>query len=116
MITAPLELQEVLFDMQMQQYQPVIAHPERYVYLKNRLEFFEELKNAGAQLQLNLLSLIGYYGPQVQQIAEYLLKHNLYDYAGTDLHGPRHLEKLKDLSRAPLYSMLKEASLKNTWL
>lgn len=113
MITAPLELQEVLFEMQLQQYQPVLAHPERYVYLRSRMEFFEEIKSAGALFQLNLLSLTGYYGTHVRELAEYLLKNGMYDYAGTDLHGHRHLEKLKTLSATPLYTALKEANLKN---
>ncbi|ANE52468.1 tyrosine-protein phosphatase [Flavisolibacter tropicus] len=116
MITAPLDLQDVLFEMQLQHYQPIIAHPERYVYLRSRLEFFEELKHAGAHLQLNLLSLTGHYGVHVRELAEYLLKNGLYDYAGTDLHGPRHIEKLKTLSSSPLYSILKDANLKNTSL
>jgi len=113
MLTAPLDLQDVLFEMQLQQYQPIIAHPERYVYLRSRLEFFEEIKNAGAQLQLNLLSLTGYYGAHVRDLAEYLLKNGMYDYAGTDLHGHRHIEKLKTLSGTPLYALLRESNLKN---
>jgi tyrosine-protein phosphatase YwqE len=116
MITAPLDLQDVLFEMQLQHYQPIIAHPERYVYLRSRMEFFEELKNAGAQFQLNLLSITGHYGAHVRELAEYLLQKGMYDYAATDLHGPRHIEKLKTLTSAPLYTTLKEANLKNALL
>lgn len=104
MITAPLDLQRMLFEMQIQGYQPVIAHPERYIYLNRNKEFFEELKNSGCYFQLNLLSLIGYYGDSVLELAEYLIKKNLYDYAGTDLHNERQL---------PLYQKLAtSASLK----
>ena len=116
MLTAPLDLQDVLFEMQLQQYQPVLAHPERYIYLRSRIEYFEEIKNAGAQFQLNLLSLTGYYGAHARDLAEYLLQKGMYDYAGTDLHGHRHLEKLKTLSSAPTYTALKEANLKNATL
>src|ERR1043165_8509092 len=66
LVSAPLDLQQVLFEMQVQNYQPVIAHPERYVYLSNRKEIFDELKKAGCYFQLNLLSLTGYYGKPVQ--------------------------------------------------
>src|SRR5688572_4983731 len=62
MITAPMDLQQVLFEMQIQNYQPVIAHPERYIYLTQSKQFFDELKDAGCLFQLNLLSLTGYYG------------------------------------------------------
>jgi protein-tyrosine phosphatase len=114
MLTAPLDLQEVLFEMQMQNYQPVIAHPERYVYLSRRKEAFDELKNTGCFLQLNLLSLTGHYGSQVQELAEYLLKKDYYDFAGTDLHHHRHLAALQKMGSSPLLKRLKDSgSLKN---
>ena len=108
MVTAPMDLQQILFEMQIQGYQPVIAHPERYAYLSHRRQFFDELKEAGCLLQLNLLSLGGYYGKPVQELAEHLLKQNSYSLAGTDLHGDRHLAALQKLSASPLYARLKE--------
>lgn len=113
MITAPMDLQDVLFEMQMQDYQPLIAHPERYVYLSRKKEFFSDLKTSGCQLQLNLLSLAGYYGPQVQELAEYLLKQDLYDYVGTDLHNGRHLEALKKLPAAIIKKIQDGGRIKN---
>ncbi|HVK97684.1 MAG TPA: CpsB/CapC family capsule biosynthesis tyrosine phosphatase [Flavisolibacter sp.] len=109
MVVAPMDLQQVLFEMQIQNYQPVIAHPERYIYLKQKKSFFDELKNAGAFLQLNLLSLTGYYGKAVQELAEYLVKKDMYDYAGTDLHNERHLEGLQRLSNSPMLDRLKDS-------
>jgi tyrosine-protein phosphatase YwqE len=117
MITAPMDLQQVLFEMQIQGYQPVIAHPERYIYLLQRKQFFDELQEAGCLFQLNLLSLSGYYGKSVQELAEYLLKGNYYSLAGTDLHGERHLAALQKLSSSTLYQRLREAGyMKNSSL
>jgi tyrosine-protein phosphatase YwqE len=114
MITAPMDLMEVFFEMQLQGYQPVVAHPERYIYLHNRKSFFDDLKNSGCLFQLNLLSLTPHYGTSVQALAEYLLKQELYDYAGTDLHGEKHLLALQQLGASPLYHRLKESGqLKN---
>ena len=114
MLTAPLDLQEVLFEMQMQNYQPVIAHPERYTYLSRRKDFFEDLKNAGGLFQLNLLSLTGHYGSAVQELAEYLLKKDYYDFAGTDLHHHRHLAALQKLGSSAWLKRLKDSGrLKN---
>jgi tyrosine-protein phosphatase YwqE len=114
MIMAPMDLQEVFFEMQMQGYQPVIAHPERYAYLNRNRGFYGVLKDAGYLFQLNLLSLTGYYGPDVQELSEYLLEQDFYDFAGTDLHHVKHLALLQRLSSAPLYQRLKEYSgLKN---
>jgi protein-tyrosine phosphatase len=108
MITAPLDLQEILFDLQMEGYQPVIAHPERYVYLSRRKEFFEELRAAGCLFQLNLLSLAGHYGSSVQDLAEYLMKGDFYEFAGTDMHSLRHLELMQKLP-APLINRLRDS-------
>lgn len=117
MVTAPLDLQQVLFEMQIQGYQPIIAHPERYIYLSHRKHFFDELQSSGCQFQLNLLSLTGYYGKSVQELAEYLLKGNYYSYAGTDLHGDRHLSHLQKLGGSSLYQRLRETGfLKNSSL
>ncbi|RYZ30951.1 MAG: capsular biosynthesis protein [Chitinophagaceae bacterium] len=117
MVTAPLDLQQVLFEMQIQGYQPIIAHPERYIYLSHRKHFFDELQSTGCLFQLNLLSLTGYYGKSVQELAEYLLKGNYYSYAGTDLHGDRHLAGLQKLAGSSLYQRLREGGfLKNSSL
>ncbi len=114
MINAPFDLQDVLFQMQLQGYRPLIAHPERYIYLTNRKSFFETLKAGGCFFQLNLLSIAGHYGSSVQALAGHLLKEKMYDYAGTDLHGERHLHALQGLAASPLYRQLQESEqLKN---
>jgi tyrosine-protein phosphatase YwqE len=107
MVTAPFDLGEVLFELQLQNYQPVIAHPERYIYLRNKKAFFDELKEHGCYFQLNLLSLVGHYGASVQELAEYLVKKDHYDFAGTDMHSERHLALLQKLSLAPYFTRLK---------
>jgi protein-tyrosine phosphatase len=117
MVTAPLDLQQVLFDMQIQGYQPVIAHPERYIYLTRKKEFFDELKDAGCFFQLNLLSLTGHYGRSVQELAEYLIGRKYYNFAGTDLHNERHLQALQKLGGSASYKRLRDSGiLKNNVL
>ena len=109
MVTAPFELQKTIFEMQMQEYQPVLAHPERYTYLNRNRSTFEDLKTAGCLFQLNLLSLTGYYGRSVQELAEYLLKNNYYELAGTDLHHPQQLSSLQKLTSSPFYTTMKDS-------
>ncbi len=113
MITAPMELQSIIFEMEIQYYQPVIAHPERYIYLARKKEFFDDLKSAGCFFQLNLLSLSGMYGASVQELAEYLLKKNYYDYVGTDMHHVRHLEALHKIPPASLKKLQDSGTIKN---
>jgi tyrosine-protein phosphatase YwqE len=100
MASEPIDFKELLFEMQMQNYQPVIAHPERYVYHERNKEFFEQLKSAGYFFQLNIMSLAGAYGKSVNELAKYFIKHQYYELAGTDLHNPHHLEHLHNSSVA----------------
>lgn len=113
MVNMPMDLQEVLFEMQMQNYQPVLAHPERYTYLYRRKEFFDQLKDAGCYFQLNLLSLSGHYGEDVQKLADYLLKQNYYDLAGTDLHNSRHLSLLQKVPLSQIKRLQDSGTIKN---
>ena len=91
-----MSLKEILFEMQMQGYQPVIAHPERYIYLQYNKEFYEELKDIGCLFQLNLLSLSNHYGKSVHELTQHLIKKGYYDLVGTDLHNNRHLEAISN--------------------
>ena len=117
MLSAPFDLQEMLFEMQLQNYQPVIAHPERYSYLNRKREVFDELRQSGCLFQLNLLSLQGYYGNAVQELAEYLLKKDYYDFAGSDLHHERHMAGLQKLKSAGwMRKLMDSGSIKNQTL
>lgn len=92
------KLDEYLFQMQVNGYRPILAHPERYTYYLRNFERFEDLKNRGCKLQLNLLSLTGHYGKEVRDLAIKMLDANLYDFVGTDTHNLGHIEKLKTLT------------------
>lgn len=98
MASEPIDFKELLFEMQMQNYQPVIAHPERYVYHERNKEFFEELKSAGYFFQLNIMALAGAYGKSVNELAKYFIRHQYYELAGTDLHNPHQLTHLHNQS------------------
>lgn len=93
-IAPPRNLKDMLFEMQIKGYRPILAHPERYNYLVSQKEWYDELKEVGCYFQLNLLSLTGYYGKITQELAQYLIKKKYIDLLGTDLHHERHLEAL----------------------
>jgi protein-tyrosine phosphatase len=112
-----LSLKDILFDLQMQGYQPIIAHPERYIYLENHKAFYDELKDIGCLFQLNLLSLSSYYGRTAHDLAQYLIRKGYYDLVGTDLHHVRHLEALRNPSlTAPLQKLLESGKIRNAEL
>ena len=79
----------------MKNYQIILAHPERYRYFHKDTKKFNKLKESGVYFQLNLMSLTGYYGKEIQKIAEQLLENDLYDFTGTDIHNERHIEELR---------------------
>ncbi len=99
-------VKQSLFDLQMGGYQPVIAHPERYVYLHKRYELLHTCKENGCLFQMNLYSAFGGYGKIVGEIANYLLEHDFYDFIGTDLHHIRQLERLRQLPYKPALEKL----------
>lgn len=92
----PYNIKDVLFEMTMQGYQPIIAHPERYIYFEQAKDFYDELKDSGHYFQLNTNSLSGYYGKSAEKLAQYLLKKDYYNFLGSDLHHFRHIEALSN--------------------
>ncbi len=117
MVFPSLSTKDILFEMQMQGYQPIIAHPERYVYLQQNKEFYQELKDIGCLFQLNILALRGYYGRAVRELADYLLENGYYDLLGTDLHHVRHLEELQHAEMTPaLRKLIESGQISNNTL
>lgn len=94
-VSTPYDFKELIFKIQMKGYQPVLAHPERYLYLYNKREVYDELKAAGCLFQLNILSLSNYYGKLSAELANYLVEKKYIDLLGTDLHHQRHLDALR---------------------
>ena len=94
-IAPSANFKQQMFQMQINGYQPVLAHPERYLYFANNKKTLDDLRSAGCLFQLNLLSLTGYYGKPTNELARYLIKMDYIDLLGTDLHHLRHLEALR---------------------
>ncbi|MFV8224356.1 tyrosine-protein phosphatase [Christiangramia aquimixticola] len=94
----PLNLNEILFKLQNNTFQPILAHPERYTYLHSKdLEKFRDLKTRGCKFQLNMLSLTPHYGIGIQKMAYKLIEYNLIDYICSDVHKISHLEKIREI-------------------
>tara|TARA_Y100000748_G_C15396988_1_gene449846 strand:- start:31 stop:765 length:735 start_codon:yes stop_codon:yes gene_type:complete len=89
-------LERACFELSQKEIVPILAHPERYHCLETIAQF-KTLKQKGFYLQLNALSLMGHYGPEVKQKAQLLLKSGLYDLLATDAHNTQNLEQLFSL-------------------
>ena len=81
---------DMLYQVMLKGYQPVIAHPERYMYATKPM--YKRWKDREYLFQLNLFSLSGVYGKPAEEKARMLLKEGFYDYVGTDLHRVANLE------------------------
>ncbi len=90
-------VEEEIFQLQLLGFQPILAHPERYNYLQNNMNYIQKLVGMGCHLQLNLLSLVNHYGKNIRKTAKYLLDHKLYHWAGTDVHNLKHIHLLNQL-------------------
>ena len=111
-INAPVNLFEMLFDIQLAGYKPILAHPERYGFYHDNFEMYHKLKSAGCRFQLNLLSLTDHYGKSVKRVAEKLLKENMIDLTGSDAHNQNHLNTLQKIGTKKNMKVL-EPLLKN---
>lgn len=88
--TPPMDMDAILRRIKQKGLYPMLAHPERYVYMNK--ERYKELKNNGIRFQLNLSSVAGAYGSEAKDKALWLLKQNFYNIAGSDLHSLRNID------------------------
>ncbi len=97
-------------------YKPILAHPERYSYMT--IEELANLRGWGCNLQLNTISLTGYYGSPVKKMAETLVDNQLVDFISSDMHNPRHAAALKQALLMPYLDklMADDYPLKNKML
>ena len=81
-------IEEVLDELDEVGIIPIIAHPERYLSYYKDYDFFYWLKNRGCYFQSNIGSLFGEYGRKSKKMMKELLKRDLIDFIGSDIHHP----------------------------
>ena len=90
---APKNLYEIIFKLQLEGYKVVLAHPERYAYYN--MKDYEEIVNRGVLLQINWLSIIGYYSPQIEKKTIVLIDAEMVSFVGSDCHNMNHADLYK---------------------
>ena len=107
-------LVEMLFAIQTAGYEPILAHPERYVFLYTDFRKYHALKDRGLLFQLNLNSLNGLYNGLVTRTAEKMIKNNIIEFACSDAHHLFHLEDMTKLLRNKHFiNLVNSGMLKN---
>ena len=69
---------------------PIIAHPERYDFVKEDIEFARRLIRRGCILQANKGSFLGNHGEMSQKTAMALAQEKLLGVVASDAHSPLH--------------------------
>jgi len=107
-------IEKIAFDLQMEGYIPILAHPERYLFYQRDPKKIERFQDIGCLLQLNLLSLMGYYGQNERKVAKYLLKKGMINLVGTDVHHERHVRAMEvGLQREDVSAYFKHCNIQN---
>ncbi|MEL6925999.1 MAG: CpsB/CapC family capsule biosynthesis tyrosine phosphatase, partial [Bacteroidota bacterium] len=116
MLVEPVNATELIFQLKTRGYQPILAHPERYLYFEKNFEKFEAIHALGCEMQVNLLSLAGYYGKAQKRLGTKLLKSGMIDYLGTDLHRKSQIEFLRNIADKEITKLIRSQDFKNNSL
>ena len=103
--TTPENLEEITSNIIANGYKPILAHPERYHFYQQNFNQYQLLIEMGFVLQVNLLSLTGYYGKKAAKAAKFIIDQNLAKLVGTDLHHQRHLDALKSAANREIFQL-----------
>ena len=110
-------LKAFIFNLQVDGYKVILAHPERYSYWFNDFAKFEDLKDRGVYFQVNLVSLAGYYPDPVKKFAEKLIERDMIDFVGSDMHNMNYMAALEQsLKERSLSRLLASGRLRNAGL
>jgi protein-tyrosine phosphatase len=113
-IAASPGAEDQIFQLCIGGYIPVMAHPERYQYWHRSADQFSRLIDIGCELQVNLLSLAGYYGKGVERCAHQLVEAGMVSFIGTDLHNNGQLEVIRTaLSSKKIARLFSKHQFKN---
>lgn len=82
--SAPMGFDSMIDQIKAAGYFPLLAHPERYVYMGE--DDYMKLHEKGVKMQLNYVSLVGGYGETSRKKSIWLLKNGLIDVVGSDIH------------------------------
>lgn len=96
-VSKPLQFDEMIFEIQAAGFKPMLAHPERYRYIKDPKSEYKAMKEKGIYFQVNLNSFYGHYGREAKYKADFLSKTGMIDFLGSDVHHIKQVETLSEI-------------------
>lgn len=112
-INKPTFLIEAVFKISAHGYKPVLAHPERYIYIQENMKILEDLLERDVLMQLNINSLTGYYSKAARKLAEKLIDNNYISFLGSDCHNERHLAVIREAYSMKYFKKATQLDLRN---
>jgi tyrosine-protein phosphatase YwqE len=107
-ISKPFQMEEMIFAIGEAGYRPMMAHPERYRYVKEWEKEYGRWKSLGVLFQVNLNSFGGHYGKDAKEKALFLSRSGMIDFLGSDVHHKKQTETLHDLFLTDVYNEIFE--------
>ena len=112
----PMYEDEIVYALRKNNFIPIIAHPERYSYVQENIDFVRELADIGALFQANYGSIVGIYGSKAKKTVKKLLKEDLITFLGSDVHRtnqvypfvPKAIKKIKKIISDEKFEELSE--------
>jgi len=115
-LNEPAYMRQGIFKIISNGMKPVLAHPERYLFLQNNPEIIEDLVQRGLLLQVNTISLSGYYSKEARKLAENLIDKKMVSFLGTDCHNAKHLKAMVETIETRYFAKAMRLPLLNNFL
>jgi len=115
-LNEPFNLKEFIFLANTRGFKPVLAHPERYLYLQNNLEKAEDLLQRGVLFQINISSITGFYSKIVQTTAQKLIDRGWVHLLGSDCHHLQHARLIAEAQQMKYFQKALALPLLNNTL
>lgn len=115
-LNEPFNMKEFIFLATTKGYRPVLAHPERYLYLQNNLEKAQDLLDRGVLFQINISSITGFYSKIVQTTAQKLIDRGWVHLLGSDCHHLQHVRLVEEAQQLKYFQKALALPLLNNTL
>ena len=96
-MNVPKNLPDVVYEIKLKGYTPILAHVERYSLIMENPNIIYDCINEGAVIQVNASSVLGKHGKEMKRVADILLDNNMVHIIASDAHGSeRRRPQLKE--------------------
>jgi tyrosine-protein phosphatase YwqE len=102
-LNEPFNMKEFIFLATTKGYKPVLAHPERYLYLQNNVDKAKDLLDRGVLFQINIGSISGSNGKPAQTTALKLIDRGWIHLLGSDCHHLQHARIVEETQQSKYY-------------